>query len=339
MPESGFHFAQPAWLLALLLPPFVWLWLRYSRLIRDTARFKAYADRQLLPYLLGIRSANVGQVNRRFALWSLIWSLAVLAAANPRWDYVDMQLFRPGSDLVILLDLSRSMDAADVAPSRLGRARQEIENLLDDNRGTRIGLIAFATIAHVVSPLTEDSSNLRRQLPALSTELVRLKGSRITEALVRAQQMLAGQPRKSTQHVLLITDGDFEETDYAQGTSNLAAGGIRVHVFGVGTPEGATIPGPDGQPLRHPRHGIVQTRLDEAQLKTLATTGDGIYRQISYGDGDTSAILKALEERGPAEAMADQRTRVWQDRFYWLVGILMVLLLGQFRRIRSEGSS
>jgi Ca-activated chloride channel family protein len=341
MAESGFHFAQPAWLLALLLPFGVWLWQRNSRTVRNTGRFKAYADRQLLPYLLGIRTASTRQLRNRLAVWTVIWSLVVLAAANPRWDYIDIQLFRPGSDLVVLLDLSGSMDATDVAPSRLGRARQEIEDLLEDNRGARIGLVAFATVAHVVSPLTEDSSNLRRQLPALSTDLVRLKGSRITEALARAQQMLTGQPRDSTQHVLLVSDGDFDEKGYVQSASNLAAAGIKVHVFGVGTAEGTTIPGAKGQPLRHPRHGVVQTRLDEEGLKALAAAGDGIYRTASYGGEDTNALLKVLAERGPAEALADQRTRVWQDRFYWLVGLVMILLLGQFRRsrVRPESSS
>lgn len=341
MTDAGFHFASPAWLLALLLPLAIWLWQHNSKTLRDTARFKAYADRQLLPHLLGIRTASARQLRRRLIAWTAIWSLIVLAAASPRWDYVDIQLFRPGSDLVVLLDLSSSMDATDVAPSRLSRARQEIENLLEDSRGTRIGLVAFATVAHIVSPLTEDSSNLRRQLPALSTDLVRLKGSRVNEALTRAQQMLTGQPRDSTQHVLLISDGDFDEKGIIQNTNNLAAVGIRVHVFGVGTSDGTTIPGPKGQPLSHPRHGIVKTRLEEDVLRALAAAGDGTYHKVSYDDDDTKAILKALAERGPAEALADQRTRVWQDRFYWLVGLVMILLLGQFRRvrIRSEGSS
>ena len=98
-----------------------------------------------------------------------------------------MQLFRPGTNLLILIDISRSMKVADVRPSRLARARQEVEDLLNRNRGVRVGVIGFASIAHVVSPVTEDMNGIRRVLSALDTSLVRLQGSRLLYALERAQ--------------------------------------------------------------------------------------------------------------------------------------------------------
>ena len=334
MPDSGFHFAHPAWLLALVVPLLVWLWLRLTSALRDLSRYQTYADEHLLPYLLGMRSASPRQLQRRFLVWTLLWTLLVLAAAGPRWDYFDVQLFRPGVDLVILLDLSRSMDATDVSPNRLGRARQEIEDLVRQNRGARIGLIGFATVAHVIAPLSEDGANLQRQLPALSTDLVQLKGSRVTEALIRAQQMLAGQPRDSSRHLLLITDGDFPDENHLGAARELAASGVRLHVLGVGTTAGAPVPGPGNDPLRHPRHGVVISGLSESELKALSEAGNGIYREADYDDGDTDAILEVLAERGGAEALADERTRIWKERYPWVAALAMALLLPRFRRQR-----
>jgi Ca-activated chloride channel family protein len=338
MPEAGFHFASPWWLLALPAPLLVWLWLRLTQPRRDIERYRGYADAHLLPHLLGMRDAAPHGIRRRLLAWTALWLLLVLALAGPRWDYTDMQLFRPGSDLVILLDLSRSMDVADVAPSRLARARQEIEDLLKHNRHSRVGLIAFASIAHIMSPLTEDGATLLRQLPAISTDLVQLKGSRVTEALVRARQMLGGQPADSSRHLLLITDGDFADPDYLEMATELAAADIRVHVLGIGTLEGAAVPGPGNAPLRHPRHGTVISRLDEQNLQALAERGGGLYRRADYDDADTDALLARIAADSRAEAVAEAKTRVWNERFFWLVALVMLLLLPRFRRVAARRS-
>ncbi len=337
MPESGFHFAHPAWLWALLLPLAVWLWTRLTTPVHDLSRYRDYADAHLLPHLTGVRPPSATAMWRRFLIWTAIWTLLVLAAAGPRWDYRDVQLFRPGIDVMVLLDLSRSMDTTDVAPSRLGRARQEIEDLLRAQSGVRVGLIGFATVTHVISPLTEDGTNLQHQLPALSTDLVQLKGSRVTEAMLRARQVLNGQPKQSTRHVLLISDGDFGDEGYLDVAAELAADGIRIHVLGVGTAAGAPVPGTDGQPLRHPRHGTVISGLNDSQLKAIAEAGNGIYREAGYGEDDTEALLRVFAERGAAEALADQRTRVWQERYQWLAGLAMLGLVPRFRRRRTAG--
>jgi Ca-activated chloride channel family protein len=332
MPESGFHFAHPLWLWGLFVPLPVWVWSRLTATRQNLNAYRAYADAHLLPFLSGVRPSSPALLRRRFLAWSAAWTLIVLAAAGPRWDYTDVQLFRPGIDVVVLLDLSRSMDATDVAPSRLGRARQEVEDLLRAEAGVRVGLIGFATVAHVISPLTEDASGLQHQLPALSTDLVQLKGSRVTEALLRARQILAGQPKESTRHVLLVSDGDFGDEGFVELAGQLAAEDIRVHVLGVGTTEGSPVPAAGGEPLRHPRHGTVISALDEARLAEIARAGNGIYRTAVYGGEDTGALLDVLAERGSAEALADQRTRIWHERYDWLVLVLMALLLPRFRR-------
>ena len=131
MPDLSFHFAYPWWLLGLLAVLPVGAWLRRSTVHGSMARLNRYADPHLLPHLTGSRELHATERWRRFSRWALLWSILIIAMAGPRWDYTQIQLFTPGSDLVILLDISRSMEVSDVRPSRLARARQEIEDLIN----------------------------------------------------------------------------------------------------------------------------------------------------------------------------------------------------------------
>lgn len=333
---GDFHFGSPWWLLALAAPLLVWFWLRLTVPRHDTKRYQAYADQRFLPYLLGLHVDQEQGQRRRFWLWTLIWSLMVLALAAPRWDYRDIQLYRPGADLVVLLDISGSMALDDESPNRLTRARQELEDLLEQNSQARIGLIVFATMPHVIAPLTEDSQALRQLLPALSTELVQLKGSRLPEALLRARQMLAGQPDESRRHVLLISDGDFGGEIGREELNQYQQLGIKLHVLGIGTPEGAPVKGPRGQPLKDPSGQAIISRLDEVELRLIAELGQGIYQRASYRDSDTAAILAEVNRDVRAQSLAEQKTRVWNDRFYFLLGLAMLLLLSRFRRLHRQ---
>jgi Ca-activated chloride channel family protein len=333
MPDNGFHFAYP-WLFLLMLAPLaVWLWLRMTSPREHTDRYRAYADARLLPFLLGRHDLPARQQWRRFLGWSILWALLVAAIAGPRWDYRDVQLFRPGNDLVILLDLSRSMDVTDVSPSRLGRARQEIQDLVEHNKHSRLGLVGFATIAHVITPLTEDGNSLRALLPALSTNLVELKGSRLSEALMRARQMLAGQPADSSRHLLLLTDGDFGDDNLVESVQGLVADGMHLHVLGIGTAEGGPVPAGDNSFVLQQDGTPVVSRLDEASLQQLAKAGNGIYQRADYRDEDTAALLGSIGRASNAEVIANQKTRIWNEHYYWLVALAMLVVLPMYRRL------
>jgi Ca-activated chloride channel family protein len=332
MPDNGFHFAYP-WLFLLMLAPLaVWLWLRMTSPREHTDRYRAYADARLLPFLLGRHDLPARQQWRRFLGWTILWALLVAAIAGPRWDYRDVQLFRPGNDLVILLDLSRSMDVTDVSPSRLGRARQELQDLVEHNKHSRLGLVGFATIAHVITPLTEDGNSLRALLPALSTNLVELKGSRLSEALMRARQMLAGQPADSSRHLLLLTDGDFGDDNLVESVQGLVADGMHLHVLGIGTAEGGPVPAGDNSFVLQQDGTPVVSRLDEASLQQLAKAGNGIYQRADYRDEDTAALLDSIGRASNAEVIANQKTRIWNEHYYWLVALAMLVVLPMYRR-------
>ncbi len=336
MIEAGFHFSSPWWLLALLLLLPVAAWLRRSTVHGQIAQIRLYADPALLPYLMGSRELHPVERWRRFRRWALLWVILVLAMAGPRWDFTQVQLFTPGADLIILLDISRSMEVADVRPSRLARAKQEIADLIRQNRGVRIGLIAFASLAHVITPITEDGQAISDLLPSISSNLVRLQGSRLGQALERAEVLLAGQPAESRKSVLLISDGDFVDPSVLQQVEEMAAGGITLHVLGVGSTGGGPVPGTSSRFLLNNQRQIVESRLDQAWLQRLADAGNGVYQTADYRDGDTELILKRAISGSKAAATSDDRVRVWNERFYWLVLPAMALMLPGFRRYRRR---
>ncbi len=338
MPESGFHFAQPLWLLGLLALLPAALWLLFSVQKAHKGPVHLYAEEHLLPHLSGTRELHVGERWSRFGRWALLWTLGVVAMAGPRWDYTDMRLFNPGNNLLVLLDISRSMQARDVSPSRLGRAKQEIQDLIALNRAVRIGLIAFASTPHVISPITEDTDSIRNSLPAIETDLARLQGSRLMAVLDRAEILMQGLPEDSAKSILLISDGDFDEEGLVERVRKLAQKDIRLHTLGIGTAAGAPVPAPKGGVITDMQRKAINSRLDAEMLKQIASAGNGFYQEAGFRDSDTEEILEAAALLKPAKDEINESTRVWNERFFWLLLPLCALLLPAFRRMHAHRS-
>ena len=326
MPETGLHFAQPLWLWGLLAIPLVIAWLMYSAPYRQRGQEVKYADPHLLAHLSGVATTRVVSSRGPLLGWTLAWCLLSLAMAGPRWEFTQMNPFEPGADLVILLDISRSMEVADVNLSRMERARQEVQDLASANATVSAGLIAFASVAHVVTPVTEDRDSLLRQLPALSPSLVQLQGSRLADAIDQANRLLAGQGEDVAHNILLISDGDFADPAVEDKVRDLQAAGTRFHVLAVGTAQGGPVPGLMGA-NREP----VLSRLDEDGLRRLADLGGGVYRVADYRDDDTRAIVDAILSHANARQNAEAQTLVWNEYFHWLLIPAMLTLLYLYR--------
>ena len=201
MPEQ-FHFVYPLWLVALLpLGALIWL-LRTGR--TDDAAWRRVVDPDLLPLLLSGDGGRGG----RLALWLLGagWLITVLALADPTWEKRPQPLFETQQARVIVLDLSRSMNASDLKPSRLFQARLKVEDILDRKDEGQTGLVVFAGDAFDVVPLTRDADTIRAMLRVLQPELMPVQGSRAARGLEQAGKLLqqAGVARGD---ILLITDG------------------------------------------------------------------------------------------------------------------------------------
>jgi Ca-activated chloride channel family protein len=328
-----FHFAQPLWLVGLAVPLLL-RWLPPARrALVDRVRLARYADPHLLPHLLKAAAVSQGP-RRRLGLWSLLWALGLLAMAGPRWNYADVHVHGAGESLLVLLDISASMRATDVKPSRLARARQEVEDLLDRGPGLRVGVVAFASVAHVVAPITEDHETIRHLLPSLSPDLLRWQGSRVSSALDRAERLLSGQPAGTPHALVLVTDGDFAEEGLEARLAALHARGVTLHVLGIGTADGSQVPSAGGGVVTARDGRPVVSRLEESRLEALAKAGGGIYRRAEYRDGDNRDLLRALERAADIGEEREAVFRVWDEQFHLpLLAAALVLVLA-LRRVR-----
>lgn len=324
------HLLRPWWLLALL--PCAWLYWRLRRLDGGHRGWQQVIDADLLPYLLSAE----GETGRRLPLWMLAcwWLLLVLALAGPSWEKIPQPVFSKRDALVVLLDLSPSMGAEDVAPSRWQRGQRKLLDLLKLRSEGSTGLIAYAGDAHVVSPLTDDVRTIANLLPALSPQLMPVPGSNVPAAVALATELMqaAGEPAGN---LLLLTDGVHRD-QAAEVVELLQGSGYRLSVIGIGSEDGAPVPLADGSLLRDERGAIVVAALERASLLQLARGARGDYRDLSLDDSDLYALLPNLDYASAAVAVdAAERERsadTWRDEGYWLVLLCLPLALAGFRR-------
>ena len=329
---SAFHFLRPAWLLALL-PLAVALRLIWRRRLASRG-WAGVVDAPLLPHLL---IGAAGRNSPRFLLaLGLGGLLAVLALAGPAWRKLEQPVFRRRAALVVLLDLSRSMDAADVKPSRLQRAKLKLRDILRQQKEGDTALIVFAATPFVVTPLTSDTRTIVSQLDVMTTDMMPAQGSRPDRAIVLAQKLLK-QAGATHGGVLLITDGinGPEPAALRDAIGNLVGAGHRLSVLGVGTTAGAPIPDPQGGFLKSADGAIVIPKLDDAVLAALARQGHGAYRRLSTDDSDFHALLAPFDNtlaRQQGKKAAGVNSDQWRDEGPWLLLPLLVLGALAFRR-------
>ncbi|MCV6638689.1 VWA domain-containing protein [Candidatus Albibeggiatoa sp. nov. NOAA] len=326
---AEFEFAQPIWFWGLgivLILIFLSVWIR-----PQYKKIQQFADAHLLPHLLVQQQGQQKFVN---ILWLMIFVLGVIALAAPRWDYEEQEVLRPQTHLMILLDLSDSMLVKDMPYSRLEQAKQEIEAILEAKPDLHIGLMVFTAIPHLVTPLSDDYQNLQSTLLHLDTSLMQdtEKGSRLHLALKETAAWLKGQ-QKNTEHLLLISDGDFEKQDLETSLQWMQQAGFNLHTLGVGTVQGKHIELPDGTWQRDNDGKVVISKLDEKSLQQLAQAGDGVYQRASYQNQDIETILAQIDHQldNPNEEDTAKQ-RLWHERFYLLVLVMLLLLLPSFRR-------
>ncbi|MCG7906974.1 MAG: VWA domain-containing protein [Candidatus Thiodiazotropha taylori] len=337
MSEGVFHFARPEWLFALLGVIPVLAWLIFSVVRPRRGLFHRYADEHLLPHLVGIRELSVNERWSRFIRWALLWLFLIVALAGPRWDFKDIQAFSPTNDLVVLMDISRSMNVADAPPSRLARARQEVQDLVMLNDQLRIGMIAFATVPHVISPITEDSQSILAALPAVTSELANLQGSRLVAAMERAEQLFSSDTLQNSRTVLLISDGDFVEPGLIEQVEAMRNQGITLHTLGIGTAGGGPVPARIGQSdlMRDNKGKVIESKLNQPLLQRLAEAGGGQYLEADFRDQDSRRILDLSAIDAGTPTQTQEKTRIWNERFYWLLVPLLLLLLPYFRVVAA----
>lgn len=325
------RFAATPWLWLVPALAFLWLGLRFA-----DARRRAGLRR-----LLGAAApAHVEQRHGALLAWDRFLLLAglfwlLVALARPQWGASEVTVTQQGSDVVVVLDISNSMLAQDVAPSRLERAKTELGSFLGRVQDSRIGLVFFAGAAFVQCPLTLDYGTADMFLRMADTDMLSEQGTNIGAALATARQLLAkgrgGEAGEGFQAILLVTDGEDLEGQWEQEAEACRKEGIRVIPVGVGSAEGGLIPAVDraGRPagfLKDDEGNVVTTHLNVTALEKLGSLGDtGTFRLGVDGlAGDR--LYRELQRLGRRD-LEDRRVSAYQERYVWPLSLAIGCLL------------
>jgi Ca-activated chloride channel family protein len=327
MSFADFHYIRPYWFLALLPAAlFIILSIR-NKLARGN--WSEVCDDDLLPFILQDSDKHANRRWSSIAL-SIASLLAIIALAGPTWERLPTPAFRNDAALVIALDLSRSMNATDIKPSRLIRARYKVADILQQRKDGLTALMVYAGDAFTVTPLTDDTATISNQLNALNTDIMPSQGSNTLAALNQAVELLqqGGQQQGS---ILLIADA-INADSIAKAKDIL--GNYKLSILGIGTTEGAPIKLADGGFLKDTQGNIVVPRLVTSQLTSLARTGGGIYQTIRSDDSDIKSLIANTNAATTQQAADDSKHLVeqWVEKGPWLLLILLPLTALYFRK-------
>ena len=319
-------FGAPEWLWALLVVPVLALFFVAAER-RSAARLHAFVAPRLLPQL----GATVNRFRRtlRFALLLVGVALAIVALAQPRWGYTYDEVKRKGLDLVIAVDTSRSMLANDVPPNRLQRVKLAAQDLINELRGDRVGLIAFAGRAFLQAPLTIDYGAAVEALTDLDTQVIPEGGTNISEAISLAVRTF-GKSALGNRALIIFTDGEELAGDSVRIAKTAADAGVRVFTVGVGTPEGSLIPLP-GQSggtafVKDSSGQVVKSKLDEKRLREIAESTGGKFFPLGNGP----STMRQLYQEGLSQMQAGEidtkMSRQPIERYQWPLGAALLAL-------------
>ena len=291
-------------------------------------------DEALLPHLL-VRGGQAGWLRPGDTLAAAVACFSI-GLAGPAWQRQPAPLALEQAPLVLVLDLSGAMDAADLPPSRLERARAKLHRLLAERGDAPTGLVVYAGSAHLVLPPTQDRGVLATYLDALATPLMPRPGQAPAEALALALDWAGRSPAPGT--VLFLT-ADWPAADLARAQALLAASRQRLIVWAMGTVEGGPLRDADGRLRTDAQGRSRQARLDVAGLEALRERTGASLVAVSQDDSDRVRV-QALIARHRAEAIEQDPARRWRDQGGWFVWPGLLALLASFRRgwsIRAQG--
>lgn len=323
---SDFHFIRPYWLLVFIPYLLVLVLMLKNKLVQGN--WSAVCDAALLPYLL--QEKPVSQSRWPLTAGAIAALLVIVALAGPTWERLPSPVFRNDSALVIALDLSRSMDAADIKPSRLIMARYKIADILKQRKDGQTALLVYAGDAFTVTPLTDDTETIDSQLSALNTDIMPSQGSNTVSALEKAVELFKQAGLQKGQ-ILLVTDGvDLDKTLPAIKFLDK----YQLSILGVGTDDGAPIALPEGGFLKDERGTIVVAKLNSSELAKLAQSGNGIYQTITANDTDIQALLETVDRSVQQQGKENNSLLLdqWADKGPWLLLLVLPLAALAFRK-------
>ncbi|HSV11536.1 MAG TPA: VWA domain-containing protein, partial [Hanamia sp.] len=266
----------------------------------------------------------------KFILFVCAFVLCVFAVAGLVMPNGSQKIKRKGTDMMVALDVSKSMLAQDIQPSRLERAKQVISKIIDNSPDDRIGLVIFAGRAYLQMPLTVDHEAAKMYLSAASPEDVPTQGTVIADAL-RMCEAAFNPKDKTFKSVLLLSDGEDHDNEAIKVTKDLAKEGIMVNTIGIGSPQGAPILDPESHQYKKDDKGqTVISKLNEKELSDIAKAGNGIYQLYNNTDAVAANIKDQLSNIGKETTTSDSLYMSFKQYFQYFLGAAFILLLLEF---------
>ncbi|MBR1547385.1 MAG: VWA domain-containing protein, partial [Prevotella sp.] len=316
-----FRFEDPTYLYALLLIPVLML-IRFEMVRRQRKRLRKFGDqelvRQLMPEVSRVRPAL------KFYLLLAAFALLIVMWARPQFGTKISHEKRTGIETVICMDISNSMLAEDVAPSRLDRSKMMVENLVDQFSNDKIALIVFAGDAFVQLPITSDYVSAKMFLNSINPSLISSQGTDIAAAVKMASTSFT-QQEGIGKAIIVITDGEDHEGGALEAASDAKNKGQRVYVLGVGSSQGAPIPVGNGDYLKDRSGQTVMSALNEQMCRQVAEAGGGAYIHVDNNSRAQDQLDEELDKLAKKEI--EQNVYSDYDEQFQAVAILALLLL------------
>lgn len=321
-----FRFANPDFLYLLFILPFLVGFYVYAVTSKKRA-LKKYGNPQLLSELM----PEVSHKRQHLKFWILFGAitLVIFIIAGPQFGSKLETVKREGVEIMVCLDVSNSMLAEDVAPNRLGKAKQMLSRLTDGFSNDKLGLIVFAGDAFTQLPITSDYISAKMFLSSIDPSMVSTQGTAIGAAINLAMRSFSPN-ETADKTIILITDGENHEDDAIGAAKKAAEKGVRVNIVGMGQPQGAPIPIGGGNNFMKDKEGnVVITRLNEQMCQEIAAAGNGMYVRAD----NTNAALKALQSEIEKMNKSELDSKVYSEfneQFQLLAWIALFLLIAEF---------
>lgn len=315
------RFEDPIYLWLLVLIPLLAL-VRFTGYRRRRQKLKKFGD----PELLKLQMADTSKYRPSVKFWLLQATLALLIImfARPQMGSKISNEKRRGIETIIALDISNSMLAEDVVPSRLAKSKLMVENLVDNFTNDKIGLVVFAGEAFVQLPITSDYVSAKMFLQNADPSLITTQGTHIAQA-IRLSMSSFTQQDKVGRAIILITDGEDHEGEALEAAKEARKKGINVYILGVGETKGAPIPTPDGGYMTDDTGQTVMTALNEKMCQEVAKAGEGTYIHVD----NTSDAQKQLNDELAKLQKGETNSVIYSeyDEQFQAFAILALLLL------------
>lgn len=320
---NEFIFLRPYWLLALL-PAFYLSWALWQRLTTHSD-WQRILPAAFQPYLLGTEPAK-----RPWPIVGLfvMWILAILALSGPSWKVQPIAVQQQQSGVVIVLDLSLSMFADDLSPNRIRRVQYKLTDLLSTHPHWRVGLVAYAGTAHIISPISDDNSTLLNLIPHLQPLIMPANGANAVSGFELANQLLEGAAVQQG-HIIWITD-DLEDPERLPIQRALAASGASLSILAVGTQQGGAIAIGQQGLMRDNENRLIQAAVPLTRLSAFAHDSGARFARLQLDDSDLSELAPPFipSAQEPTEQTLNQAL----DYGVYLLWVLVALLALGARR-------